>query len=76
MGEHVLYKKKNYKAYIILNKPEKLNTLDDEMYHDILRYLRTLTRMKTSGLLFSKEMEGLSPQDTMSTLKRMWLRHR
>ena len=40
MGEHVLYEKRDYKAYIILNKPEKLNTLDDEMYHDILCYLK------------------------------------
>ena len=27
MGSHVLYEKKGYKAYIILNKPEKLNAL-------------------------------------------------
>ena len=31
MGNHVLYEKKGYKAYIILNKPEKLNALEGEM---------------------------------------------
>ncbi len=40
MGSHVLYEKKGYKAYIILNKPEKLNALDGEMYSDILGYLK------------------------------------
>ena len=38
MGSHVLYEKKGYKAYIILNKPEKLNALDGEMYQDCLLY--------------------------------------
>ena len=40
MGSHVLYEKKGYKAYIILNKPEKLNALDGEMYQDVLGYLK------------------------------------
>ena len=40
MGTHVLYEKKGYKAYIILNKPEKLNALDGDMYADILTYLK------------------------------------
>jgi enoyl-CoA hydratase len=42
MGNHVLMEKKGYKAYIILNKPEKLNALDGEMYLDILGYLNEL----------------------------------
>lgn len=40
MGNHVLYEKKGKKAFIILNKPEKLNTLDLEMYDDVYTYLK------------------------------------
>lgn len=39
MGSHVLYEKKGYKAYIILNKPEKLNALEGEMYGNVRDYL-------------------------------------
>jgi enoyl-CoA hydratase/carnithine racemase len=38
--KHVIYEKKGYKAYIILNKPEKLNALDGEMYQDVLSCLK------------------------------------
>lgn len=40
MSEHVIYEKKGYKAYIILNKPHKLNTLDDDMYRAVREYLQ------------------------------------
>lgn len=40
MYKHVIYGKKDYKAYIILNKPEKLNALENEMYSDILSCLK------------------------------------
>jgi len=42
MSNHVLLEKKGYKAYIILNKPEKLNALDGDMYRTILNYLYEL----------------------------------
>ncbi len=37
--ETVLLEKKGYKGYIILNKPDKLNALDLDMYSTILKYL-------------------------------------
>ena len=40
MYEHVLYEKKGYKAYITLNKPAKLNALENKMYSDILACLK------------------------------------
>lgn len=61
MGKHVLMEKKGYKAYIILNKPEKLNALDGEMYMDVLHYLEELDKdssvrvviLKGAGRAFS-----------------------
>lgn len=61
MSEHVLFEKKGYKAYITLNKPEKLNALDDSMYRAILQHLEELDKdpnirvviLKGNGRAFS-----------------------
>lgn len=61
MYEHVLYEKKGYKAYITLNKPEKLNALENKMYSDILACLKEaefddevrVVIMKGAGRCFS-----------------------
>jgi enoyl-CoA hydratase/carnithine racemase len=61
MEEHVLLEKKGYKAYIILNKPDKLNALDGNMYQTILKYLQDLDKdpnirvviLKGNGRAFS-----------------------
>lgn len=61
MYEHVLYEKKGYKAYITLNKPAKLNALENKMYSDILACLKQaefddevrVVIMKGAGRCFS-----------------------
>ena len=61
LSEHVLYEKKGYKAYIILDKPNKLNTLDDDMYLTVTKYLQDADRddevrvviLKGNGRAFS-----------------------
>ena len=60
-SQHIIYEKKGYKAYIILNKPNKLNTLDDDMYLTILDCLQDADRddnvrvviLKGNGRAFS-----------------------
>ncbi len=54
MGSHVLYEKKGYKAYIILNKQEKLNALESEMYHDVLGYLKEADQDKDVRVVILK----------------------
>ena len=44
VNNKVILKKKGYKAYLILNKPEKLNALDMDMYLDLLHYMKELEK--------------------------------
>ena len=37
--EKVLLEKKGYRAYIILNRPDKLNAVDMDIYRQINKYL-------------------------------------
>ena len=61
MNENVLFEKKGYKAYIILNKPEKLNAISMEMYSEIAEILDVIERdeeirvviLKGNGRAFS-----------------------
>lgn len=54
MGNHVVYEKKGYKAYIILDKQEKLNALEGEMYHDVLECLNKADREKEVRVVIMK----------------------
>ena len=44
MKNKVILEKKGYKAYIILDKPEKLNALDMDMYDDIGNFLHEVDK--------------------------------
>lgn len=75
MGNHVLYEKNGYKAYIILNKPEKLNALEGEMYHDVLTYLTDAENdnnirvviLKGAGRCFSAGYDITAEMNTVVT---------
>lgn len=54
MSQHVLLEKRGYKAYIILNKPEKLNAFDMDMYFTLLGYLEELDKDKTVRVVIIK----------------------
>ncbi|MBQ4468189.1 MAG: enoyl-CoA hydratase/isomerase family protein [Firmicutes bacterium] len=44
MNPNIIFKKENYRAYIILDKPEKLNALDMDMYREIGQLLKQVNR--------------------------------
>lgn len=75
MGNHVIYEKKGYKAYIILNKPEKLNALEGEMYTDVLGYLNEAEKdrdirvviLKGAGRCFSAGYDITAEMNTVVT---------
>ena len=56
VNNKVILKKKGYKAYLILNKPEKLNALDMDMYLDLLHYMKELEKLLTYRLTVRDEM--------------------
>lgn len=85
MSGHVLLEKKGYKAYVILNKPDKLNALDFSMYEDILRYMKELDKdpsirvviLKGNGRAFSAGFDinaemnlTLTPLEERSSFQR------
>lgn len=43
--EKVLLEKKGYRAYIILNRPDKLNAVDMDIYRQINKYLIDLDQV-------------------------------
>ena len=54
MNTNVLYEKKGYRAYIILNKPEKLNAISMDMYREVAEILDVIEADKEIRVVILK----------------------